>query len=582
MTVTITENDTPILSIGSQRAGEDEGEMVFAVMLSPAGGEVVAADYATQAGTAAEGVDYRRTAGTVTFPANSTAPRQIRVPIIDDADEEEDETFTVELGNARNAVVAVPRVEGVIVDDDAPPPPPPPPPPGASRIERVSGDLQEGPAGTSLTEPLVVEVRDENDDPLEGARVVFAVTAGDGTLSATGVTTGADGRASSRLTLGRTPGTNTVQVTVAGLEPVTFTAAGRAVADTLGKLSGDEQEGEAGDALGHPFVVEVRDQNGDPFPGAEVVFTVTAGDGTVSAAAVSTDAEGRASTTLTLGPIPGTNTVRAAVEGLDPVIFRATGLAVPRTLAKVSGDEQQAAAGAQLEEPLVVSVRDQNGSALPGAAVNFAVLGDGGTLSAASDTTGADGRASTTLTLGPIPGTNTVRAEVPGLEPVTFTAIGLAVPRTLTKVRGDLQHGRIGTRLADSLVVSVHDHTGSALPGALVTFTVTGGQGILSSPTDTTDAAGLASTALTLIGEPGTGTVEVAVADLEPVTFTATARPSPDFDGDGEIGFEDFFLFAEAFGGTDPRFDLDGSGEVDLADFFLFAESFGRQREPER
>ena len=41
-------------------------------------------------------------------------------------------------------------------------------------------------------------------------------------------------------------------------------------------------------------------------------------------------------------------------------------------------------------------------------------------------------------------------------------------------------------------------------------------------------------------------------------------------------GFSDFFLFAEAFGGTDPRFDLDGSGTVDFADFFLFAESFGQ------
>ena len=38
----------------------------------------------------------------------------------------------------------------------------------------------------------------------------------------------------------------------------------------------------------------------------------------------------------------------------------------------------------------------------------------------------------------------------------------------------------------------------------------------------------------------------------------------------------DFFLFAEAFGGTDARFDLDGDGSVDFSDFFLLAESFGR------
>ena len=49
-----------------------------------------------------------------------------------------------------------------------------------------------------------------------------------------------------------------------------------------------------------------------------------------------------------------------------------------------------------------------------------------------------------------------------------------------------------------------------------------------------------------------------------------------DFDGDGEVGFADFFLFADAFGGSDDRFDLNGNGAVDLADFFLFADHFGQ------
>ena len=49
-----------------------------------------------------------------------------------------------------------------------------------------------------------------------------------------------------------------------------------------------------------------------------------------------------------------------------------------------------------------------------------------------------------------------------------------------------------------------------------------------------------------------------------------------DFDGDGEVGFDDFFLFADAFGGSDDRFDLNGNGAVDLADFFLFADHFGQ------
>ncbi|NKB70733.1 MAG: hypothetical protein GKR89_26995 [Candidatus Latescibacteria bacterium] len=52
--------------------------------------------------------------------------------------------------------------------------------------------------------------------------------------------------------------------------------------------------------------------------------------------------------------------------------------------------------------------------------------------------------------------------------------------------------------------------------------------------------------------------------------------PSPDFDADGQVSWGDFFLFAQFFGGTAPRFDLDQSGRIDLDDFALFAAAFGR------
>ena len=125
-------------------------------------------------------------------------------------------------------------------------------------------------------------------------------------------------------------------------------------------------------------------------------------------------------------------------------------------------------------------------------------------------------------------------------------------------------------------MVSVRDQNGAALPGAVVTFAVLGDGGTLSVAADTTDAEGLAGTTLTLGEELGTYRVVATAADLEPVTFTATAEATPDFNGDGVTDFSDFFLFAEAFGGRDPRFDLDGSGSVDFADFFLFAEAFGQ------
>ena len=56
----------------------------------------------------------------------------------------------------------------------------------------------------------MVSVLDQNGDPLAGATVTFAVTAGEGTLSATTAATDADGHGASTLTLGRDPGRNTV------------------------------------------------------------------------------------------------------------------------------------------------------------------------------------------------------------------------------------------------------------------------------------------------------------------------------------------------------------------------------------
>ena len=49
---------------------------------------------------------------------------------------------------------------------------------------------------------------------------------------------------------------------------------------------------------------------------------------------------------------------------------------------------------------------------------------------------------------------------------------------------------------------------------------------------------------------------------------------STDFNGDGKTDFVDFFLFADAYGGTDAKFDLDGSGTVDFVDFFQFVDAF--------
>ena len=66
------------------------------------------------------------------------------------------------------------------------------------------------------------------------------------------------------------------------------------------------------------------------------------------------------------------------------------------------------------------------------------------------------------------------------------------------------------------------------------------------------------------------------------LTIALSSALSPDFDGNGEVGFNDFVLFAGAFGAKrgenrfDARFDLDSSGDIGFGDFVEFAGSFGQ------
>ena len=429
--------------------------------------------------------------------------------------------------------------------------------------------------------PFTLRVTDDGS-PVEGQTVTFSVSPDDGTVSfsVTTATTDSDGKVSTSLRLGSDAsgsytvtalvGTSSISSTVTvdsssddgpddgqstrgtSQQPKSdgssgngnSTAVRQAISQTLTKVSGDEQRGPAGTALAAPFVVSVLDQNRSAFAGAVVTFSVTAGGGTLSSTTATTDANGRARSTLTLGSDPGTNTVTATVAGLEPVTFTASGYATPHSLTKVSGDGQEGPASTQLAAPFVVFALDENGAAIAGAVVTFSVTAGGGTLSSTTDassctiasftssttaTTDANGRASARLTLGSEPGSNTVSATVEGLEAETFTATATeqTTSHSLTKVCGDDQEGTAGVLLAEPFVVSVSDEEDAAMTGVVVTFSVTAGGGTLSSTTSTTDANGRAATRLTLGSELGTNSVEATVEGLVPVTFTAIGQESP-------------------------------------------------------
>ncbi len=188
-------------------------------------------------------------------------------------------------------------------------------------IRKVSGNSQQGLSGAVLDEPFVVEIRDENSVAFEGVPVTFAVSSGGGTLSAAIVSTDANGRAESTLTLGPNAGINTVTVSVAGTRKLAvFNAEAIRILKTFEIISGENQQGTPGMPLEKPFVVEVRDQSDNPVPGVHVSFTVTAGGGTVQPEFAATNANGRVESTLTLGADPGINKVFVSVEGISHTV----------------------------------------------------------------------------------------------------------------------------------------------------------------------------------------------------------------------------------------------------------------------
>ena len=96
-----------------------DATMDFAVTLSRAAAETVTVDYATSDVTATAGADYTQSAGTLTFEAGETS-KTVAVPVLDDAHDDDGETFTLTLSNPSggNVYVAEDTATGTIENSD--------------------------------------------------------------------------------------------------------------------------------------------------------------------------------------------------------------------------------------------------------------------------------------------------------------------------------------------------------------------------------------------------------------------------------------------------------------------------------
>lgn len=182
-------------------------------------------------------------------------------------------------------------------------------------IAVASGNDQRIVVGGELLAPLRVRVTNAQGGGVSGVTVNWEITQGDGALSGTSSTTNSSGEASVSFTAGPSAGGSTITASVSGVsgaatfnatavEPAAITASG-----------GNNQEVRAGVSLAEGLEARVTASDNGPVPGATVQFEVTAGDGALTAASATANADGRASVGLTAGSSVGAITVAASPEG---------------------------------------------------------------------------------------------------------------------------------------------------------------------------------------------------------------------------------------------------------------------------
>jgi outer membrane protein OmpA-like peptidoglycan-associated protein len=412
----------------------------------------------------------------------------------------------------------------------------------AAKLELISGDAQQAQVTAAFAAPLVVGVYDANDFPVSNATVAFTPPSAGATasLSATSLSTDAQGRAQVSATANTTAGAFQVSVALPGasaVTPVVFSLTnlpGAAVG--LQVVSGSVQSTTVSTDFSAPLVVEAVDAWGNPVPGAHVTWTPpSSGAGAIpSSTDVVTDANGRATITAKANSLPGTYPLTAKLPGGQQADFVLTNVATNApTIVVASGSPQTSVVGAAFGAPLVVLV-SQGGTPVANATVTFVAPTSGPTaaLSAVTANTDATGHAQVLATAGHQAGSYQISAVLAGTtQPAAFSLTNTAGAPTsiVTSPGASPQSAKEGSDFGVPLVVTVVDQYGNPVPGVSVTFTPpsSGPTATLSGATLTTDANGQATVTATAGGSDGTYTVTATAAGVSGHgDFTLTNSPT--------------------------------------------------------
>ena len=429
-------------------------------------------------------------------------------------------------------------------------------PAAPAALVALAGDAQSGTLGQPLTDSLDVQLRDAFANPIVGSAIAFSVTTGGGSVSPTSVVTNANGRARARWTLGTAVGVQTARAQLAGVPAVfaAFGATGVPGAPVRLEIVTEPAATQiAGAAIAPAIGVRAVDAVG---------ATVTSFTGTVTLAlaanAGATTPTGVLATAAVAG-IASFTSIAVTAAGAGYTLAATSGALVPDTtiaftvlnaaaaqLSTVSGGAQSGTVGATIAAPFVVRVVDGFGNSVPNYAVNWAITGGSGTLTAAATLTNASGNASTTLTLPSLAGLVTVQATAVGVagSPQSFSATatpGAAAALVLLTV--------VGPQVAGvplmGVVVEVRDAVGNVATGfnGVVSGRVfTGPNGPDPDSLPVTAVAGVATFNGGIFDAAGVYTLQffsVGLPDVFSSSFTVTAAAATQLglaSGAGQTG----------------------------------------------
>ncbi len=412
--------------------------------------------------------------------------------------------------------------------------------PGAADAAQstVTASQASVPANWSSSSTLTVTIKDANDNPIAGHVINLTQGSGNSGIIAVNSTTNANGQAVFTLRSTKaeavtyTAVDTTAGMTVTQTATVTFSPGAANAAHST--LAASAASAEANGAASSTLTVAIKDVNNNPIAGHTVNLTQGSGSSVVTAVSSTTDAAGQTVFTVTntkaeavtytaVDTTAGVTVTQTATVTFTPGAADAAQSSLAASVASVTADGTSGST-------LTVTIKDVNDNPITGHAVNLTQGGGSSVITAVDDTTDAAGQAVFTVT-------NTTA------ETVTYTAedttAGVTVTQTASVTFNPGAASATQSTLAASvasvtadgtsgstLTVTIRDVNDNPITGHTVSLTQGGGSSVIATANSTTDATGQAvftvtnTTAETVTYTAEDTTDNVAIDQTASVTFT--------------------------------------------------------------